>query len=60
MTITHFLHEFNPRFLELDLKWIDALLEVEWDVKSLNGLNSLMYLLKSKKLSNFNFDCRRF
>ena len=32
-TITLMLHRYNPGFLELDARWVDALLEVEWDMK---------------------------
>ena len=37
MTITHLLHECHPRFLELDARWVDALLEVEGDMKDIIG-----------------------
>ena len=63
MTITHFLHLSHPRFLELDAKWVDALLEAERDYDDFgdfNDLNSLALLFKSKKLDDFDFGCKRF
>ena len=58
--ITHMLHWFHPRFLELDAKWVDALIEAEGDMKSTFGNYNLTYLLMSEKLDNFDFSCRRF
>ena len=59
-TITHLLHWFNPRFLELDARWIDALIEAEGDMKDKSGWCNLMYLFMSEKLDDFDFSCRRF
>ena len=59
-TITHLLHWFYPRFLELDSRWVDALIETEGDMKDKDGYCNLMYLFKSRKLDDFDFSCRRF
>ena len=59
-TITHFLHWFNPRFLELDARWVDALIETEGDIRNKYGEFNLKYLLISVKLDNFDFGCKRF
>ena len=37
MTITHMLHWHHPRFLELDARWVDALVEAEGDMKDKYG-----------------------
>ena len=37
MTIAHLLYDDYPRFLELDARWVDALLEAEWDMKDIYG-----------------------
>ena len=36
-TITHLLLEFYPRFLELNARWVDALLEAEEDLEDIYG-----------------------
>ena len=54
------LHRYNPRFLELDSRWVDALIEVEGNMKDKYGYCNLMYLIISSKLDNFDFGCRRF
>ena len=59
-TITFQLHQYFPRFLELDARWVDALLEAEGDMKNNVGDCSLMYLFWSKRLDNFDFGCSRF
>ena len=59
-TITHLLHWFNPCFLELEAKWVDALLEAENDERDKFGYCNLVFLFRSKKLKNFDFDCYRF
>ena len=46
-TITHLLLLFNPRFLELDLPWVDSLLNEEIDIIGKYGLTSLACLLQS-------------
>ena len=33
MTIAHKLYLYYPRFLELESRWIYALLEAGWDIK---------------------------
>ena len=58
--ITHLLHKYNPRFLELDARWVDALIEAEGDMKDEDGLCNLMFLFMSDKLDDFDFGCRRF
>ena len=47
MTITHLLHKYNPRFLMLDARWVDALIEAEGDMKDKYGNCNLMYLIMS-------------
>ena len=37
MTITHLLLYFDPRFLELDEWWVDALIEAECNVTDIFG-----------------------
>ena len=59
-TITHLLHQYYPRFLELDSRWVDALIEAEGDMKDKYGRCNLMYLFMSEKLDDFDFRCRRF
>ena len=54
------LHWLNPRFLELDARWIDALIEAEGDMKDKYGNCNLMYLIMSRKLDDFDFSCKRF
>ena len=60
MTITHHLHLSHPRFLKLDVRWVDALIEAEGDAKNNYGYCNLMYLFASDKLDDFDFSCRRF
>ena len=36
-TITHLLLRYHPRFLELNARWVDALLEAEEDLKDKFG-----------------------
>ena len=36
-TITHMLHEHHPRFLELNARWVDVLLEAEGNMKDKDG-----------------------
>ena len=45
--ITHLLHEYCPRFLELDARWVDALLEVEGDMEDNHWWCNLMCLFRS-------------
>jgi len=59
-TITHLLHWFHSRFLELDARWIDALIEAEGDMKNRIGKCNLVYLFASKRHNDFDFGCRRF
>ena len=59
-TITHMLHWDHPRFLELEIKWVDELLGIEWDMKNFSGWCNLMYLFRSYGLYDFDFGCRRF
>ena len=44
----HLLLLHDPRFLELDEFWVDALLEAEKDIRGINGCSSLNYLLLSQ------------
>ena len=60
MTITHLLHMNFPRFLELELRWVDALIAAELHKKNRNEEDNLMFLFWSDKLSDFDFSCRRF
>ena len=60
MTITHILHKYHPRFLELDARWVDALLETEEGVIDRFARRSLMFLFKSYELDDFDFKCKRF
>ena len=46
-TITHLLHKYNPRFLELDSRWVDSLIEAEGDMKDKSGWCNLMCLFIS-------------
>ena len=46
-TITHLLLEYHPRFLELDARWVDALIEAEGDMKDTYGNCNLMFLFMS-------------
>ena len=41
------LHEYHPRFLELEAKWVDALIEAEEDMKDEDGNCNLMFLFRS-------------
>ena len=59
-TITHMLLKYRPRFLELDTKWVDALLEAEEDLEDIYGRFNLMYLFWSEKFEDIDFGCRRF
>ena len=59
-TIAHLLYDDYPRFLELDARWVDALLEAEGDMRDQRGNRSLMMALMSQRLDGFNFDCKRF
>ena len=60
MIITHLLHLHYPRFLELNVRWVDALLEAERNLKDIFGRCNLMLLFESKRLDDFDFSCRRF
>ena len=60
ITMTHLLHRFHPRFLELDESWVDMLLDKEWDLKDEWERNCLMHLLESERLQDLDFGCRRF
>ena len=46
-TITNLLHQFHPRFLELDAQWVDTLLETEWDLKDEHEWCNLICLIIS-------------
>ena len=37
MTITHILHKYHTRFLELDSRWVDTLTDAEGDMKNDSG-----------------------
>ena len=55
LTITIILHRDYPCFLMYNSRWVDMLLEAEWDFKDINGSSSLVYLFSSNKLGDLNF-----
>jgi len=60
LTIMHTLHLYHLRFLELDARWVGALIEAEEDMKDEDGNCNLMFLFRSEKFYDFDFRCRRF
>ena len=49
------LHQYYLRFLELEVGWIDALLNIGWNTKNNIGFCNLMFLFNSQVLDEFDF-----
>ena len=59
-TVTHILLSTYPAFLTLDEPWVDSLLAVECGMKDTYNNSSLILLLTSDQLKEFDFACPRF
>ena len=59
-TTTHMLMLHEPFILMLEEHWVEDLMTIEANYMGKNGMSTLMYLIRSQRLRDFDFNCKEF